>query len=254
MPVRNLLRLFSRCLGYRRRNGVLRDLLQDFRVRHQEASAIISADDLPKPSDALLDLCLSAIDAARSIDLSDIAARLPPIPGKKLTYVEVWPGEHYKLLAGFVKILRPLSIVEIGTYQGTSAASMAKFMPAGAQLHTFDIVPWQTVPGAILDNSHIESGQIVQIIGNLADPAVYERHRRLLENADLFFIDAPKDYHTEKAILTNFRNTTFAKTPLMIFDDIRVMNMIELWRDLGQDQIDLTSFGHWSGTGVVRWI
>ena len=38
---------------------------------------------------------------------------------------------------------------------------------------------------------------------------------------------------------------------LLIMDDIKFINMIDLWRNIKSPKIDLSSFGHWSGTGVV---
>jgi hypothetical protein len=38
---------------------------------------------------------------------------------------------------------------------------------------------------------------------------------------------------------------------LLILDDIRFMNMIRLWRGIASPKLDLSSFGHWSGTGLV---
>jgi hypothetical protein len=31
------------------------------------------------------------------------------------------------------------------------------------------------------------------------------------------------------------------------------LNMIELWRNVQKPKLDLTSFGHWSGTGLIDW-
>jgi hypothetical protein len=33
-----------------------------------------------------------------------------------------------------------------------------------------------------------------------------------------------------------------------------MMNMIGIWRGIRHPKLDLTSFGHWSGTGLVEWI
>jgi hypothetical protein len=38
-----------------------------------------------------------------------------------------------------------------------------------------------------------------------------------------------------------------------MFDGIRVLNMIGIWRRLARPKMDLTSFGHWSGTGLADW-
>jgi hypothetical protein len=38
-----------------------------------------------------------------------------------------------------------------------------------------------------------------------------------------------------------------------MFDDIRLWNMLRTWRTINRPKLDLTSFGHWSGTGLVDW-
>lgn len=38
-----------------------------------------------------------------------------------------------------------------------------------------------------------------------------------------------------------------------LFDDIRVWNMLAIWRGIRRPKLDLTSFGHWSGTGLVDY-
>lgn len=41
--------------------------------------------------------------------------------------------------------------------------------------------------------------------------------------------------------------------PILVFDDIRAWNMLAIWREIRMPKLDLTSFGHWSGTGLVDW-
>ena len=41
------------------------------------------------------------------------------------------------------------------------------------------------------------------------------------------------------------------KGKLLILDDIKFVNMIDLWRSVKSPKIDLSSFGHWTGTGVI---
>jgi hypothetical protein len=38
---------------------------------------------------------------------------------------------------------------------------------------------------------------------------------------------------------------------VVVFDDIRVLPMLQLWRDLPFPKLDATSLGHWSGTGLL---
>src|ERR1039458_3982509 len=80
-------------------------------ARHIEYSAIMSADDDPSPaSDDLIELALKIANRARSISVKSICERMTAPP----YYQEVWPGEHYRLLAGLVAEIAPKTVVEIG--------------------------------------------------------------------------------------------------------------------------------------------
>lgn len=40
---------------------------------------------------------------------------------------------------------------------------------------------------------------------------------------------------------------------VVVFDDIRKLAMLKPWWGMKRPKLDLTSFGHWSGTGLVEW-
>jgi hypothetical protein len=40
---------------------------------------------------------------------------------------------------------------------------------------------------------------------------------------------------------------------LSSFGDIRALHMIEIWRRLNRQRLDIASFGRWSGAGLVDW-
>ncbi|MCC6952578.1 MAG: hypothetical protein IT290_00520, partial [Deltaproteobacteria bacterium] len=85
------------------------------KARHVELSLISSADDEPgRPTDRLLAIAIDAAEHARTLSLSDVSERLVQPPH----YPDIWPGEHYRLLAGLVRTLNPSTIVEIGTGSG----------------------------------------------------------------------------------------------------------------------------------------
>ena len=75
----------------------------------------------------------------------------------------------------------------------------------------------------------------------------------MLEQADIIFMDALKDGKQEYLFLENFSKLQFKKKCLFIFDDIRLWNMLDIWYNLNKPKLDMTSFGHWSGTGLVEW-
>lgn len=219
-------------------------------ARHYQYSMLYSADDEEgQPSNRLISIALDAVKNAQEVSLRDISSRLnnPPL------YPDIWPGEHYKLLAGLMLTLKPKIVIEIGTYTGISALTMKKFLDPDAKLFTFDIFEWRTFKDTCLKKEDFGDGRLVQCIDDLTEPSVLEKYRATLENADLIFIDAAKDGSQEKKFLDNFERLQFKTKPIFVFDDIRVWNMLKIWREIKRPKLDLTSFGHWAGTGLVEW-
>ena len=211
---------------------------------------LFSADDeVGRPNDRLLGVGLDAAQAARGADLSAVSSRIRSGP----RYTDVWPGEHYKLLAGLVEVLQPRLVIEIGTATGLSALTLLEKLPAEGRVVTFDVVPWQQYPGAVLRADDFAVGRLVQHIADLVDPAVSAAHRELLESADLIFMDAAKDGEMERSFIALFESLRFKGTPVALYDDIRLWNMLDIWRGIQRPKLDLTSFGHWSGTGLVDY-
>ena len=205
--------------------------------------------DGAQPTNDLISRALEATRHAQSVSLADISKRMKTPP----YYPDIWPGEHYKLLAGLVLALKPTTVIEIGTDRGLSALTMKKFLPPNGKIVTFDIFAWKSFPDTCLVEKDFEDGRLVQETDDLSDPALVQKHHELLVNADMIFLDAGKDGIMEERFINNFRSVPFTRNPLLVFDDIRVWNMLKIWRDLPMPKLDLTSFGHWSGTGLVQW-
>jgi predicted O-methyltransferase YrrM len=222
-----------------------------FHARHMEYSVLASPDDDPaKPSARLLDLASAVIAGARAIDLAAVSQRMHEPP----YWPDFWPGEHYKPLAALVTILRPRCIIEIGTFTGLSSLSMRSALSQEGRLVTFDLVPWDQVPHTCLVPDDFADGRLTQILGDLSQPEVFAQHKNLLKQAELFFIDGPKDKVFEKEILAALSRIEFRTPPILVFDDIRIWNMLKIWREIDRPKLDITSFGHWTGTGLVDWV
>lgn len=225
-------------------------LPQPVPVRHAEYSMIFSADDdKSQATPELIDMALQAIGYANRISLQNVCDRMDQGP----YYPEVWPGEGYKLLAGFAGTLKPKSVLEIGTGGGTSTLSMLWHLPEDARITTFDIIPWQEFEGCLMRPEDFEGDRVVQYLDDLSRPEMFQKHRKLFEEADLIFMDASKDGSFEKELLAQMRSIQYQKPPVVLFDDIRVWNMLKNWREIDFPKLDLTSFGHWTGTGLVLW-
>ena len=213
-------------------------------------STIVSTDRLVPAPRRLIELSMAAVKCALDeIDLDDIARRAT-IPD----WFKFWPGEHYRLLGALVKVMQPKVVIEVGTDCGMSALVLKKYLPADGKVVTFDLRPWKTVPEHDLVDEDFEDGRLEQRIADLADPAVFEANRELIRSAELFFIDGPKNISFETNFMKHLATVDFAKPPILLFDDTRLQSMIAFWRELTYPKLDLTGFGHWSGTGMVELV
>ncbi len=161
----------------------------------------------------------------------------------------LYPGEHYRLLAALVKVLEPGHIVEIGTYTGMGT----KALLAGSQtatITTYDLIPWGEFDSH-LDRDNFNSGRVLQVLADLSNPELFKQSEDTLNKSDLLFIDGPKDGKFENSFLKNLTQLPPKKGRILIIDDIRFVNMIDIWEGISSAKLDLTSFGHWSGTGLV---
>jgi hypothetical protein len=215
-------------------------------------SMVFSPEDEPyPPTDRLISLAIEAVERARTISLAGLIGERPNMPSR----VDLWPGEHYRLLAGLVAALQPEVVVEIGTFTGISALAMLAGRPSVATLATFDIVPWDSRKRTCLTQQDFAGNRLVDHVADLSVPDVVAAHQGLLRSADFIFIDAgPHDGAVEAKIVANLGALTFDSPPVLMFDDTRLWSMLRFWRELALPKLDLTSFGHWSGTGLAEWV
>lgn len=220
------------------------------KAEHGEYSMILSARDKPeRPTPRLIEVSLKAIEFAAQIDLGEIALRNE----QAKTYANLWPGEHYRLLAGFMLALKPKLVIEIGTSTGLSALCFKQYLPPGGKIATFDIVPWSKVPSTLFSHDDLTDQKLVQHVADLGCAETMKKHASLFENAELIFIDAAHNGELEERIFANLKKIHYQHKVFILMDDIRVWSMLKMWRVISLPKIDLTSFGHWSGTGLVEF-
>ena len=195
-----------------------------------------------------MDISLKAAHTAQKDDLEGLAQRNIHLPDA--IYYSVFPGEHYRLLHSLTKILQPQNIIEIGTFTGMGSASLLEGMPLDGKLITFDVVGWDQFETHINPEA-FQSGRITQYLDDLSARDTFEKYRSVFGQAQMIFCDAPKDGNFEPRFLSRLSEVRFESDCLLILDDIRLLNMIDIWRSIKSPKIDLTSFGHWSGTGLV---
>jgi hypothetical protein len=222
--------------------------------RHEEPSLLMSLyDETYQPSNWLLDLAAAVV--SRVVTMTQMPNIAHPILSNRIGPGPKWynyPGEHYHLLNALCSVLRPIVVWEFGTGTGMSAVAMLEGWCA-SHIYTFDIKPDKL--------SWIDNGdtQINRYFGDMAHPDIFRGMYGMVMSdqivpADLIFVDGPKDGYTETKFIETLDATKFLSPPIVVFDDIRLMPMVHVWRSIKHPKMDLTSFGHWSGTGIVEWV
>jgi len=161
-------------------------------------------------------------------------------------------GEPCRFLAALTECTSPSLIVDIGTSCGGSARTFVDFSLSWTNVVTFDVEAWKHYKETYLKDADFQSGKLVQYVEDLSNDNLFEKHSRLLADADLIYCDGPKDGIFEYRFMEKLSKLPMPiKQRYLVLDDIRFMNMAALWRDIASPKFDATSFGHWSGTGLV---
>ena len=195
----------------------------------------------------LLTTGLRAASLAQAVDLSLLISRCNTPEQRQ--WASEWPGEHYRLLPAIAKELKAEVAIEVGTHTGMGSVALL----AGAErVITYDIASWRTVPYSVLREEDFSSGRVEQRLGNLADERFFAQELETLRRAQLIFVDGPKDRNFEPTFTARMTTGLRASGIVVVYDDIRVLNMLGFWDRLQLPRVDLTSLGHWSGTGLAR--
>lgn len=217
------------------------------KARHQFISVAYSIDG-PGPNADLIKAFTQSLEIAWAERVDTTQA---DTSAEDFQHFNTFPGEHYRLLRGFAKYLAPKLAVEIGTYTGMGSLALMQGLTGEAKLHTFDIREWKSLP-THLKQANFDSGKIIQHVSDLSDRSCFAKHQELLDRAELIFCDGPKDGRFEYVFLDYLQQLKpSAHFKLLILDDIRFPNMIDLWRSIDSPKLDISSLGHFSGTGLV---
>jgi hypothetical protein len=150
--------------------------------------------------------------------------------------------EHYRLLAHVARSVRRPTIIDIGHFQGLSAAALS--LATEKTVRSFDLISSlpsdPSVPTAIhIPNVRLEIGP--NYMRDLPDH---------LRTSDLVLLDIDHLGKSERDIFKVLEEAKF--DGLLIVDDIHLNeHMQSFWDDIKQTKYDISSSGHWSGTGLV---
>ncbi len=219
-------------------------ILSDTEIRHVLPSIIYSKEG-SRVTPELINLVAESSKLA-SITILDCCKN--NLPDSK--YLNIFPGEHYRFINALAKTINAKNIVEIGTYTGMGSLALKDGLK-DASVTTYDIIKWDELTSPTHFKNSDFNKSLKQIIGDLSDDEFFQSNFDILNKADLIFMDAPKDNSFEYKMAQQFKKLKNKRKKILIIDDILFVNMIDFWSKIKSPKLDASSFGHFSGTGVV---
>lgn len=182
-----------------------------------------------------------------AINMRPIQAKCNPRSGRNIEFIGAPAGlEHYRLLAWLGYQLEPgSSIVEIGTLDGCGSLSLAH--NADISVTTWDIEPHWHRPLAWPENI------TANIVADQKDWKHLEKNYPGVLDADLIFYDAAHEGKQEREFISFLEAKKWKG--FLVLDDIHLNpEMDHFWFEIKQPKENWTDVGHWSGTGIVRFL
>ncbi len=145
--------------------------------------------------------------------------------------------EHYRLLAYISGLFKKQTLLDIGTYQGSS--SIALSFNKNNKVISFDLDPQPEIENIKIPNIEFRLGNI------LNDDS-------LILSVPFILVDT---YHNGDFELDFINKLIEIKYKgLVMFDDIHLNDpMRKFWNSIKQEKYDLTSIGHQTGTGLIKF-
>lgn len=151
-------------------------------------------------------------------------------------FLDVPGREHYKLLAYFSSQYNNSNLLDIGTYKGCSALALA--YNNTNTVYSFDIGNYRALHDSP-DNIHF-------IIDWATDP----KYLDLIQSSPFIMVDTLHDGLFERQFHILLQEINWRG--ILFLDDIHLNDsMKEYWEEIPEKKLDVSHYGHWSGTGLV---
>jgi len=169
------------------------------------------------------------------IDLSSLGDIITQ-PEFRQYFISQGGQEHYKLLAYFSTLFEDEILLDIGTYKGCS--SLALSYNTNNKVKSFDLGDYKQI-SKNLDN-------IDYILGDFTD----SKYLDLVMKAPLIMLDTDHEGPFEHLAYQYLKDINWVG--YLLLDDIHLNKpMAEFWNQIDNEKYDITTLGHWSGTGLV---
>lgn len=147
------------------------------------------------------------------------------------------PGrEHYKLLAYLSQQYNNSTLLDIGTYKGCSALALS--YNTTNTVISFDVGDFKAL--------HWSPPTVEYKIGMATDPQYVD----LIMSSPFIMVDTAHDGLFERNFHIHLQKLNWHG--ILFLDDIYLNDaMKEYWGEIAETKLDVSQYGHWSGTGMV---
>jgi hypothetical protein len=145
--------------------------------------------------------------------------------------------EHYRFLAYISGLFENKILIDIGTRVGSSAIAMAR--SGKTIVHSFDI---EDIPGKVT---------FPNVTYHVCD-VLKSDHQTMILGSPFISLDTAHDGVFERQFLEFLRQNKYRG--ILYLDDINTDmfgEMRKVWAEIGETKIDITKYGHFSGSGIV---
>lgn len=153
---------------------------------------------------------------------------------------------YYLYLHALVRLLRPRTVLELGTCEGGSAFFGMLALPEGSTLTTVDVGPrhpWQL--GAFLYDLRLR-----RVLGDDLDLGIYDGNVPM--GVDLLMVDTLHEYGHVKRELAIYL-PLLSPGAVVVMDDVHLNEgMARAWDELPLERLEAGDRYHWSGLGIAK--
>jgi hypothetical protein len=169
------------------------------------------------------------------IDNAPLSKLIPEIEYRNY-FLDVPGKEHYKLLMYISTLFNNTTLLDIGSYKGCSALALS-YNPSNI-VHSFDV-------GTYLQITEVPTN-VQFYIGYATDPTYTD----LILNSPFIMLDTAHDGIFERLFHNHLLRLNW--NGILCLDDIHLNQEMKLyWESITEPKVDISEYGHWSGTGLV---
>lgn len=153
------------------------------------------------------------------------------------------PGiNHYYLISYFANLFNGSTFLDIGTNEGASALAMT--YGNENKIYSFDLVNNRKINENINNISYV----IDDITREYKD--FDGKFNDLILSSKFIMLDTEHDGKFENKFYLYLKQIKYSG--YLFLDDIYLYSvMTKFWNNIKEEKIDLTKYGHWSGSGLV---